>query len=100
MNQDNLFTTAEVAKRLKCGIPTVRMYIKKENKMADKIIPFKQRITEPQVHVLAKKVVGALYQLQETWGLKVTDWYFDDSGSEIELEDPETKKKIWIQIGR
>lgn len=29
MNQDNLFTTAEVAKRLKCGIPTVRMYIKK-----------------------------------------------------------------------
>ena len=29
MNQDNLFTTAEVAKRLKCSIPTVRMYIKK-----------------------------------------------------------------------
>ena len=68
--------------------------------MADKIIPFKQRISEPHVHVLAKKVVGALYQLQETWGLKVTDWYFDDSGSEIELEDPETKKKTWIQIGR
>ncbi|GAH78034.1 unnamed protein product [marine sediment metagenome] len=49
---------------------------------------------------MQKKVVGALYQLQETWGLKVTDWYFDDSGSEIELEDPETKKKTWIQIGR
>ena len=29
MNQDNLLTTAEVAKRLKCGIPTIRRYIKK-----------------------------------------------------------------------
>jgi len=29
LNQDNLFTTAEVAKRLKCGVPTVRRYIKK-----------------------------------------------------------------------
>lgn len=29
MSQDNLFTTAEVAKRLKCGIPTVRKYIRK-----------------------------------------------------------------------
>ena len=29
MNHDDLFTTAEVAKRLKCGIPTVRRYIKK-----------------------------------------------------------------------
>lgn len=68
--------------------------------MTDKLIPFNQRITEPQVHILAKKVVGALYQLRESWGLKVTDWYFDDSGSEIELEDPETKKKTWVQIGR
>ena len=68
--------------------------------MSDKLIPFKQRITEPQVHVLANKMVGALYQLQETWGLNVTDWNFDDSGSEIELEDPETKKKTWVQIGR
>ena len=29
MKQDNLFTTAEVAKRLKCGVSTVRRYIKK-----------------------------------------------------------------------
>jgi len=28
LSQDNLFTTAEVAKRLKCGVPTVRKYIK------------------------------------------------------------------------
>ena len=28
-NQENLFTTAEIAKRLRCGIPTVRRYIKK-----------------------------------------------------------------------
>jgi len=29
LSQDNLFTTAEVAKRLKCCVPTVRRYIKK-----------------------------------------------------------------------
>jgi len=29
LNQDNLLTTAEVAKRLKCGVSTVRRYIKK-----------------------------------------------------------------------
>jgi len=28
-NQDNLFTTAEVAERLKCDVATVRMFIKK-----------------------------------------------------------------------
>jgi len=28
-NQDNLFTTAEVAKRLKCDVATIRMFIKK-----------------------------------------------------------------------
>jgi len=28
-NQDNLFTMAEVAKMLRCGVPTIRRYIKK-----------------------------------------------------------------------
>ncbi len=68
--------------------------------MTYKLLTFEQRLREPEVHVAAQKVVGALYQLQENWGLKVTDWFFDDSGSEIEFEDPETGKKKWVQIGR
>lgn len=68
--------------------------------MSDKIIPFSQKITDPHVHVLANKIVASLYQLQENWGLKVTGWFFDDSGSEIELEDCETKEKKMVQIGR
>jgi len=61
--------------------------------------PFLEKLKDPRVHVLAQRAIGALYQL-ENLGIKITDWYFDDSGSEVEVENPKTFKKRWVQIGR
>lgn len=61
--------------------------------------PFLERLQDPRSHVLANRLIGALYEL-EKMGLKITDWFFDDNGSEVEFEDQKTKEKKWIQLGR
>lgn len=61
--------------------------------------PFMEKLQDPRVHIAARKLLGVLVEL-DRYGLKVTDWFFDDSGCECEFEDLNKPEKKWIQLGK
>jgi len=60
---------------------------------------FTEKLQDPRVHIAARKFLGALREL-DRYGLKVTDWFFDDSGCECEFEDLNSLDKKWIKLGK